>query len=95
MIELPVVNRCAADACAYNEDLNCHAPAITIGNSRHAECDTFIQAPMCGGDPRSLGQVGACKMAECRHNVDLTCRAPGINVGIQQDVVDCLTFQPA
>ena len=95
MMDMPVVNRCEAETCAYNRDLNCHAIAITIGDPRHAGCDTFYQTSFKGGDPSAVGHVGACKMAECRHNVNLECQAPGINVGYQQQSADCLTFAPA
>ncbi|WP_188987148.1 DUF1540 domain-containing protein [Saccharopolyspora thermophila] len=94
-MDMPVVNRCTAENCAYNQDLACHALAITVGDPAHAQCDTFTSATVRGGSPDAVGHVGACKMADCRHNVDLECRAPGITVGYQDDIVDCLTYQPA
>lgn len=94
MMEMPVVSRCEAESCAYNRDRTCHALAITIGNARHAVCDTFYEATFKGGDASSVGHVGACKMSECRHNVDLECQAPRIDVGFHEEAIDCLTFQP-
>jgi hypothetical protein len=94
-MDMPVVNRCAAESCAYNRDQVCHALAITVGDSRSAQCDTFYDVAYKGGDPASVAHVGACKMAECQHNVDLECQAAGIVVGYQHNEVDCLTYQPA
>nr|WP_245651840.1 DUF1540 domain-containing protein [Streptosporangium amethystogenes] len=48
---MPVVNACEVDACAYNTDRSCHALAITVGDVRHAHCDTYFKAPAKGGDP--------------------------------------------
>ncbi|MCY9783342.1 DUF1540 domain-containing protein [Nocardiopsis sp. EMB25] len=95
LTNLPVVNSCSADACAYNTDHNCHALAITVGESEHAQCDTYVNIPAQGGDPVSTGHVGACKMSDCQHNVRLECQAPGIAVGYVSNQVDCLTYAPA
>nr|WP_093276070.1 DUF1540 domain-containing protein [Saccharopolyspora shandongensis] len=94
-MEMPLVNNCTAESCAFNHDHNCHALAITIGEPTHAQCDTFVGGPFDGGDPNAIGHVGACKMADCRYNDHLECQAPGISVGYQRDIVDCLTYQPA
>jgi hypothetical protein len=94
-MEMPVVNECAVQECAYNRDRACHALAITVGDRQHAHCDTFFAVGFKGGDPAATGRVGACKMSDCVHNIELECQAPGIMVGYQQDVVDCLTFQPS
>ncbi|PDP85441.1 DUF1540 domain-containing protein [Glycomyces fuscus] len=94
-MDMPVVNSCQVDACAYNTEHTCHALAITVGNSTHAQCDTFFGAREQGGDPASTGHVGACKMADCQHNVHLECQAPGISVGFDQKQADCLTYAPA
>ena len=94
-VDMPVVDNCTVDACAYNRDNNCHALAITVGNGEGAHCDTFFGIPRKGGVPSVTGGVGACKMADCTHNVDLECRAPAISVGAQRDTADCLTYRPA
>lgn len=94
-MEMPAVQECTVDACAYNRDRACHALAITVGDARHAQCDTFFTASSKGGDPSTTGRVGACKMSDCRHNEQFECRAPGVNVGYVQDGVYCTTYQPA
>lgn len=94
-MEMPAVNECAADSCAYNRDRNCHALAITVGDPASAHCDTFLTASVQGGAPSAAGQVGACKMADCRHNVNLECQAAGIAVGMRHGEADCLTYSPA
>lgn len=94
-MDMPTVNECQVEACAYNRDRACHALAITVGNSRHAECETFFSTPTKGGDPATTGRVGACKMADCNYNMQFECQAPGIVVGYQEQVVDCLTYAPA
>ncbi|MFE1396544.1 DUF1540 domain-containing protein [Nocardiopsis dassonvillei] len=94
-MDMPVVNSCQVDACAYNTDHSCHALAITVGNSSHAQCDTFFDAGDQGGDPVATGQVGACKMSNCEHNVQLECQAPAISVGYVHRQADCLTYAPA
>lgn len=94
-MDMPAVNECQVEACAYNRNHACNALAITVGNSRHAECETFLNAPSRGGDPEAVGRVGACKMAGCSYNKQLECQAPGIVVGMKQQDVDCLTYAPA
>ncbi|MFG3437239.1 DUF1540 domain-containing protein [Nonomuraea sp. NPDC047897] len=94
-MEMPVVNACEAEACAYNTDRNCHALAITVGDARNAHCDTFFSAPTKGGDPTAVGHVGACKISDCRHNAQFECQAPGITVGYVENAADCLTYAPA
>ncbi|MFF5157657.1 DUF1540 domain-containing protein [Streptomyces sp. NPDC000348] len=94
-MEMPVVNECSVDDCAYNRNHVCHALAITVGDVRHPRCDTFFTSSAKGGDPSTTGRVGACKVSGCRHNVDFECRAPGITVGFQQSEVDCLTYATA
>ncbi|SFD76250.1 DUF1540 domain-containing protein [Streptomyces aidingensis] len=93
--EMPAVNACAVQECAYNREGDCHALAITVGDSRHPHCDTFLGTGPEGGEPGATGRVGACKMADCRHNNRLECHAPGITVGYRQSEVDCLTYSPA
>lgn len=91
-MEMPVVNECRVTPCAYNQDSNCHALAITIGEAARAQCDTFFSTSVKGGDASATAHVGACKMGNCRHNVDFECQAPGITVDFLSDEADCLTF---
>ncbi|GAA0848686.1 DUF1540 domain-containing protein [Streptosporangium amethystogenes subsp. fukuiense] len=94
-MKMPAVNECQVDACAYNAEHICHALAITVGNSHHAECETFFKVDVKGGDPAATGRVGACKMSDCQHNVQYECQASGIVVGYAQKDIDCLTYAPA
>ncbi|RBQ15916.1 DUF1540 domain-containing protein [Spongiactinospora rosea] len=94
-MEMPVINACEVEECAYNTEGACHALAITVGDVRHAHCDTFFRTPAKGGDPLGIGQVGACKMADCRHNSQFECHAPGINVGYVESAANCLTYSRA
>lgn len=95
MLTMPLVNECTAEQCAYNREHACHALAITVGEPQAAaQCDTFFDTAVKGGDQSTTGRVGACKMADCAHNVDLECQAPGIQVGQHAATVDCLTYQP-
>jgi hypothetical protein len=94
-MQLPMITKCVVDACAYNREKACHAPAITVGDmgAMIAHCDTFHVAPMKGGNPGETGRVGACKVSDCSHNQSLTCHAQGITVGFQSNGVDCLTYK--
>lgn len=94
-MDMPMVNACQMDTCVYNRGQACHALAITVGDARLAQCDTFFTAPTKGGDPSTSGKVGACKMADCRHNTQFECQAPGIEVGPQREAAQCLTYAPA
>ncbi|AXE27086.1 DUF1540 domain-containing protein [Streptomyces globosus] len=94
-MDMPVVNQCSVEDCAYNRDSACHALAITVGDTRTPHCDTFFTSSRKGGDPATTGRVGACKVSACRHNNNFECNAPGISVGYVQSEVDCLTFAPA
>lgn len=94
-MEMPTITECQVDACAYNTSTTCHAMAITVGNTTHPVCDTFIRTSPKGGDPSARGQVGACKMADCQHNVQFECQAPGIAVGYVSNQADCLTYTRA
>lgn len=94
-MEMPVVNTCAAQQCAYNLDQVCHALAITVGNSQEAACETYFGVSFKGGDRSTAGHVGACKMSDCTYNVDLECQAPGISVSYRGDVATCATYQSA
>lgn len=94
-MEMPIISACSVDDCAYNRGNGCHALAITVGDARHPQCDTFFTASPKGGDPATTGRVGACKMADCRHNIQYECRAPQISVGYEHSEVDCLTYASA
>lgn len=89
---LPVISSCEVDACYYNNDKACHAPAINVG-SDHPECDAYIR--QAGHVSRKdTGVVGACHVSHCKYNSDLLCQADGINVRYHGDHADCGTYAP-
>lgn len=92
-IEMSTISACAATACSYNVDEECHALAITVGSGIHPSCDTYVEASRhvtAHGDPAG---VGACKVEVCRHNRELECAAPVINVQRHSEHADCVTFE--
>ncbi|MEU5787562.1 DUF1540 domain-containing protein [Micromonospora purpureochromogenes] len=93
-IEMPRVQECTVASCAYNRTNDCHAFAITVGSSDHARCHTFVEMPVRGGIEQLIAQVGACSRSDCRHNSELECHAPAITVAPDQDMADCVTYQP-
>ena len=97
-IDMSSVEECTASRCAYNQDNQCYAKAITVGGSTHPACDTFISddtpqiAAHVGATQNSAG-VGACKTMICRHNKNLECGAPSIRVKTHAAHADCNTFE--
>ena len=83
---------CGAGECAFNDDGQCHAKAITVGNSASHTCDTFFSASTKGGALEVIGEVGACKESSCKFNDRFLCIASGIHVGHEGDTADCLSF---
>ncbi|WP_406291967.1 hypothetical protein [Embleya sp. NBC_00896] len=71
VIEVPVVNDCAIEDCAYNRHPACHAPAITMGDVQHAHCDTFFTSrpkaptrpPPAGSAPARCPTAGTTRFA--------------------------------
>ncbi|MHB8982848.1 DUF1540 domain-containing protein [Thiobacillus sp.] len=94
VIEMPTVERCLATECAYNVNEDCHARAITVGNSLHAGCDTFFTGAEHTHAVRRTAGVGACKSKACEFNQDLECMADSITVAPQGKAVDCMTYTP-
>lgn len=94
-LRLPVINECEATDCVYNDNRNCHAQAITVGDRTHPMCDTYLRADEKGGIQGITGGVGACKVDSCIYNRSFECVAPqGINVGRNGSDVVCTTFAP-
>jgi hypothetical protein len=93
-MEMPKIAKCEVEQCAYNRDHACHAPAITVGDSSHPMCDTFVNSKQRGGSAGVQGTVGACKVSICSYNEMLECHAPKISVQHHQDHADCATFNP-
>jgi hypothetical protein len=93
-MKMPKVLSCDETACAYNREKNCHALAITVGDSGCPMCDTCIKSNVKGGDESSLGSVGACKNEQCDYNSSLECTASNIKIGRHGGHADCMTFTP-
>lgn len=92
-IEMPLVETCTVNECAYNKNDMCHARAITIGDGIHPGCDTsFLGAPS-RTRAKTLAGVGACKVTSCRFNNDLECDAESITVGMMRDTIQCTTHK--
>ncbi len=92
ILEIPLVTKCMASACAYNVNSNCNARAITIGDSTHPCCDTYLSGSQHTSPAKQAAGVGACKTASCKFNEDLECTADSINVGFPKSEATCLTF---
>lgn len=91
-LEMPVVSKCAASACAYNVNSNCHARAITVGDSVKPGCDTFMEGSRHIKDAERIAGIGACKTASCKFNDDLECMADSVQVGMVRNEANCVTF---
>ncbi|MFV8783528.1 DUF1540 domain-containing protein [Microbulbifer sp. SA54] len=89
--DMPEVSSCAAIECAYNTDSACHARAITIGDGKDPDCDTYFSNSHHTKRARIAG-VGACKITDCNHNDDYECSAEKIELGYSGDTVNCLTY---
>jgi hypothetical protein len=92
VLELPVISQCSVTRCAYNNDRQCHAKAITVGHGTTPGCDTFFTESQHTTEVTRSAGVGACKVAACRYNRDYECSAASIQVGYREDGVRCLTF---
>jgi len=91
-LEMPLVAKCSVRQCVYNQNQNCHAKAITVGDSIVPGCDTFFEARQHAREVKTIAGVGACKVKNCAHNEDFECRADSIMVGLAMDGVSCLTY---
>lgn len=93
-IEMPVVSKCQISQCGYNVNHNCHAKAITIGDSMNPGCDTYMSASSHNRETKRIAGVGACKVGTCRFNEDYECSAESISVGMNGKLINCLTYSP-
>ena len=92
-IEMPKIDTCEATGCAYNVERACHARAITVGHGVHPGCDTYVVTGRHVPDRSDTAGVGACKVEVCKHNRDLECTASSIRVDVNDDQVECETFE--
>ena len=91
--EMPVVTECMVSECVYNANSGCHARAITIGDSIHPDCDTFLAGARHAKSVNQIAGIGACKTAGCKFNNDLECIAENIQVGMSNNKANCMTFE--
>lgn len=92
-IEMPLVSACSVTECAYNTEQHCHARAITVGDSVHPGCDTFLDSAAHAKMTQRNAGVGACKATACQFNDDYECTADQISVGHASASVCCLTYR--
>lgn len=93
-VEMPPVSQCSVTECAYNVNQGCHAKAITVGDDRAAECDTYFVSSAHTRESSRTAGVGACKVTGCKFNDDFECTAQEISVGVAATAVNCLTYAP-
>ena len=91
-LEMPVVTKCLANECVYNANSSCHARAITIGDSIHPGCDTFMAGSRHIKRVHQIAGIGACKTVGCKFNDDLECMAESVQVGVVKSEANCTTF---
>ena len=93
-LDMPIVSECLASECAYNVNMNCHARAITVGNSLHAGCDTFFPGTDHTNAVHRTAGVGACKSQACQFNEDFECMADHVTIAHKGREVNCMTYTP-
>lgn len=92
-IEMPLVSECLVNTCSYNVAQNCHARAITVGDtSTHAACDTFMSESHHISEAKRIAGIGACKASACKFNDDFECMTDTIRVGMVKNEANCMTF---
>jgi hypothetical protein len=92
MLETVAVVECDVTKCAYNREMKCHTPAITVGSMCPA-CDTYTKGASKAGESDIIGTVGACRKDDCSFNQSLECTAPGIHVAPHMFHADCATYR--
>lgn len=92
-VKMPPVKKCSVQDCAYNTNMQCVTPAITVGDTAEPLCDTYFHSDRHGGMQGIQAGVGACKVSNCQYNMDFECSAGGIEVGYKNDNPDCLTYR--
>lgn len=93
-VEMPLVKHCDVSSCGYNQNHNCHAKAITVGDSINPSCDTFMDSNHHTHEKNRLAGVGACKVGGCKYNQDFECTAEEITMSAVDGTVKCKTFRP-
>jgi hypothetical protein len=93
MSEMTKVESCTKSDCVFNQNSQCHAQAINIGDEFHPDCDSYIQGSKKAGDPDTIAGVGVCKCSSCEYNESFECQAGEITVGEKSREVECLTYE--
>jgi hypothetical protein len=83
---------CTVADCCYNQDLECYAQQITVGDD-HPTCDTYSPGPQKQTSDHE-GYVMNCKVGQCHFNQSDECHARGITVDFHAHHADCVTFRP-
>ena len=91
-LEMPIVTKCMASECAYNLNSNCHARAITVGNSLQPGCDTFMAGSRHTKSVNQIAGIGACKTVGCKFNDDFECMAENVQIGMVKNEANCTIF---
>jgi hypothetical protein len=81
---------CLAQDCSYNNDCECDAPKIEVGDD-HARCDTYTtgEVSRIGAEP----MVAKCDITECHFNEARSCDAAGVTMATHAGHADCVTFR--
>ncbi|MDZ7593345.1 MAG: DUF1540 domain-containing protein [Thiobacillus sp.] len=93
-IDMPIVAEYLASECTDNVGMDCHAKAITVGNSLHAGCDSFFSGSGHTRAATRTAGIGACKSTNCTFNEDLECMTDSIRVAPAGQEVNCMTYSP-
>lgn len=83
---------CTVSNCSYNQELECRAPQITVGDD-HPSCDTFTQQQQIKLAPQDAVVLN-CGVDQCNFNESHACGARGITVDQHAKHADCVTFRP-
>lgn len=93
IVEMTPITSCSASTCAYNVQSQCHAKAITVGNSTNPSCDTYLDSGRHTQNRSIQAGVGACKTTDCVANEDFECAAESVTIGKANGAITCLTYK--
>lgn len=88
--EQGAVMTCSVSDCSYNQQLECCAPNVTVGNG-HPVCETYTDYPVRRVSTGSF--VATCLTTMCAFNRQTRCTAPGVTLDCHGDHADCATFR--
>lgn len=91
-LEMPMISSCDVEQCGYNQNKNCHAKAITVGDGVNPNCDTYFENKNHNLEVARIAGVGACKVSSCKKNKNFECIADVIKIGTVKESAKCLTF---